>query len=1615
MPEEKDPKENLEGGSNPKEQEPKTPENMAEDIRDAGDKIENTGKKAVDRANEAAEGAGDEAKKAAGDLKEKMGKTQEEAADVTKEALEKIKEGKRNRADKEAERAKIIAEIKEMEKKKKAEEEERDLRRDLEAKKVKDEKAAKKAEEDQGIVILLEDKKETHPYLYFYMSGKSAEDIKKEFERLKLDINKEVSWEIANQEAHDRKGRRNDINSVHEMTASEALELYNDLWYQPNKNEVLRIKGVNSFEELQRLAGKENGTENMELSAKVKTALNDLLVHKFLSEALLRNRSGITIPKEQIEVLKTLSNLGVFDLTHKETDIKKGLKEGFRFQSVFDPLLNTEELMESIEKATSLPEIKNLIDEFKQKIKAEEDKSKQDTLTPKQTPGKKLEGVQWNDAKTMISWLFNRSRMSPQMAENLFGLTDKKTYAKLVGMLVDLKIAKNKGKDEYVLTLLASGPELNNLAQAIQSSNSFEEAESLIIKFKENLKKKKIQTAVEKISEKNNGGKLAYPTISNMFSGKEEKLVELFDQNSLNIGSNHDWTALEEKLQKAEKDAALEKAKGEKEQELDQKEAKEKKTFDTKAIAETIKEKIKNNPDWERLSEEEKNKIIAEMIIAARQEFNEQTTYGKIEKTVTNFFEWWDNLDQGTWSKIAKRGVSAFLIGASALITANYVEPIKNMGTKLLIRTAAAVGLTAMVTLASGNAKKRQEVNAIQNENAEDLEEIKKKGVALKRILQIGGIGASLVFGGPITAGVALSAMLLKELGVEAINKKIEEAEKKMKGLKVDNVENFKEGSDGYDPNKMLANIEAFDKQFTSLTKKQTWNRVGKYTATTLISVGAGAGSVWGSTYQEAHELTTHDLLKDTSVGKIADKYMPFFDRHHQDKNDLVENNNKLEGANKELSKINDETKSILEETKGSRTTETQGASGVGTGGGVEKLEKVNEYAVIDGKQRAGITYAFRDQLRHDNALAQKLGVDPNKLGDPKYVAKITKELAIKTGYMDEAGHEIRVSAPGKVAYELSVDANGNPTVQEIELTKQPDGTFLGVRGEVHNTGTAFEQDIEKQYEYSDGKIHHYGHKTEVKGGYPAPDQETPAFDTEAPQKGSGLDNNTELGLTEKQKALEEAYRQNENKSLKNFLERKWERSEIENELAEKLRARYEGALNIDRDLDFFIHKYPNMTVGEANELYEKVEARIYDIPSRSEWEHINMASIKMGEKLSADEFLKINTTRNDDFYRLYSEDDNSLNRERYESAAKHLRKNSDLGDFLGRMKNENRLEPEGGLLKRKETVEDYMLRNYVKAITEGRWERFKHALWEPLRGTRGSGSSDFDSSNTIEQNTGAQEGYTAPTDEPNVEKMGPASPTGGVNAAPVEEKLQNMQPATPTGRNGFTPQENDTDIEKMQPIQRTKVEKQAPEQDMRPATPKTKDITPEIKKGEMEEMGPVKNNDMGQNETTGAKEIIPETGITAKRVKLLTELKKYGLEKNTTTEAEFGTRPEEEVKGLVKQLMEKKEATSQEAVNERLAKTGGRAEIISRTRFSVPETTVVKGEPALSFQERFSKWFAEQPKGKGRTGTFEGKLYKLEYSDDPNYKEPTSSPSGRPSTPDKIEIKYKNVEGKNN
>ncbi|MES2416343.1 MAG: hypothetical protein V4504_01450 [Patescibacteria group bacterium] len=103
-----------------------------------------------------------------------------------------------------------------------------------------------------------------------------------------------------------------------------------------------------------------------------------------------------------------------------------------------------------------------------------------------------------------------------------------------------------------------------------------------------------------------------------------------------------------------------------------------------------------------------------------------------------------------------------------------------------------------------------------------------------------------------------------------------------------------------------------------------------------------------------------------------------------------------------------------------------------------------------------GIENAFIRQIEHNTEMAKSLGWD-GKENLHHFAQHEAHALAIKEGYVDGNGNEIRVNVADKVGYEIKME-NGHATVFEKSL----DGKLTDIP---HHEGDSFEKNTEK-YEY---------------------------------------------------------------------------------------------------------------------------------------------------------------------------------------------------------------------------------------------------------------------------------------------------------------------------------------------------------------------------------------------------------------------------------------------------------------------------------------------------------------------------------------------------------------------
>ncbi len=148
-------------------------------------------------------------------------------------------------------------------------------------------------------------------------------------------------------------------------------------------------------------------------------------------------------------------------------------------------------------------------------------------------------------------------------------------------------------------------------------------------------------------------------------------------------------------------------------------------------------------------------------------------------------------------------------------------------------------------------------------------------------------------------------------------------------------------------------------------------------------------------------------------------------------------------------------------------------------GTGVENLS--SDALVRTGE---GVTHPILRQLQADPELAKAFGVEGTPTGAD--AARVAKEF----GYIDTNGTEIRVFDGNNAAYELKIDSNGNPVINEYK-----NGIFM----ESKSIGSAFEGSGAEPYEYIENKTPITSFNAGSANNFPEQfDQPAPGYQPEA-------------------------------------------------------------------------------------------------------------------------------------------------------------------------------------------------------------------------------------------------------------------------------------------------------------------------------------------------------------------------------------------------------------------------------------------------------------------------------------------------------------------------------------
>lgn len=449
---------------------------------------------------------------------------------------------------------------------------------------------------------------------------------------------------------------------------------------------------------------------------------------------------------------------------------------------------------------------------------------------------------------------------------------------------------------------------------------------------------------------------------------------------------------------------------------------------------------IKNRTIKEFVEKGEKEKaqefLIKEVELKRKNDI-ENKLVGKGERMkagLSKGIEWWDNFGnekgvKGYGKRFLKTGISLGLIGVTSVSLTGLPNATSYLTKKLLYGTVLS---QIMATVPQ---KHRKWIGGV----------LVAGSVGFGAVTAFSGVGA--IAGASVVAASALGYGFSNF--TKRYDKKIKErAENAKSKINLDNIE---------------TDSAQIEKEIEEILKKAEKTRIyGK-----LLEAGAAlAGSVaYLETSAHIHDLSTqetkHELApSDTTTTQnppTAPDSSQYYDASPHDSSNVL--GTPPDSAHTSPDSLLNPQHATPDTTHTPQPTSPDANSPAPTPDA--KIEHhVNPHAIV---HQGGVTQSWAEQLKHDEQLAKDLGFkgDVHNRHD---MAEFTKNLAIKTGYMDTQGHEVRVSAPDKIAYELKAD-HGHAVITE----KTIEGNII----ETHHEGDKFEFGDGKEsnkYEYLESK-----------------------------------------------------------------------------------------------------------------------------------------------------------------------------------------------------------------------------------------------------------------------------------------------------------------------------------------------------------------------------------------------------------------------------------------------------------------------------------------------------------------------------------------------------------------
>lgn len=736
--------------------------------------------------------------------------------------------------------------------------------------------------------------------------------------------------------------------------------------------------------------------------------------------------------------------------------------------------------------------------------------------------------------------------------------------------------------------------------------------------------------------------------------------------------------------------------------------------------------------------EQNNEKVLAR--IEQNQEKKKEGWFSRTKEGTKNILtksaDWWnkDYSERTKGEKIAKSMMSAGLIGTALYFGGEKLDLLPK-DTGFLGKVGSR---TFMAGLASSLISSEKTKKAISGAKEKFANMSKVQKIATLGALGVGGVGGFVYFAGIgalATTALAISARQYADAkynkGIEKRNTELKSKEEKIAEIKKQIEDEENNSVKNLDINALSENLGQITKDIEKLNSELRKVKTYQSLARGAISFAGGLGTM---AVVNAGKVNWRELLENTKTK--VEEFLPT-----KETASTPVDIQKIQETKLPIKQIDNAM--VIDSTKVVNVAENLPISQEDN---IEEI-KINPNAIIDGKERVGITYAFRDQLKADEGLAKDLGIDPKKLDDAKYVAKITKDLAIKLGYMDGEGHEIRISEDGtnKVAYVLSANADGKAEVNEVNVE-------TGKTIQTHCEGDNFEgKNFNKEYEYYTDEAYDYNKDIKVdtvldnKPEYPGevtdasinPDS---VLSNEVKAIGEVTDAKLENTAIEKYdyQTVEKSpeWQKVENMKLKQFFAiGKVNMNPEQIKVAEYLRAEYAEALAKDSDLEkFILSKQDTITVDGARQVYNDVINKNYDI-KEVEYENNTNTYGRIEDELKTDQELKeLTNIARENKYKLseeelkstkkvYQENINKIFEDKkqgwYEGKDQSVSKYMKLGDETPLSKHLNQInklgnnfEPKNGFLGiKKEQIDHYLMRVTLEAQKTGRLDLIKPQL----------------------------------------------------------------------------------------------------------------------------------------------------------------------------------------------------------------------------------------------------------------------------------------------------------------